>query len=79
MIKINILDFITELPDLNVKHLKGLTAFSIEELMLERINLANKIALTFKLKKKIPPTTPEYYKLCYVIGRGAFAKVCLGV
>ena len=41
--------------------------------------MANKIAYTFRVKKKIPPTTPEYYKLCYVIGRGAFAKVCLGV
>lgn len=46
---------------------------------MERASLANKIAYTFRVKKKIPPTTPEYYKVCYVIGRGAFAKVCLGV
>lgn len=68
-----------ELPELNLNHLKALTSISVEDFLQERQTLANKIAYTFRVKKKIPPTTPEYYKLCYVIGRGAFAKVCLGV
>jgi MAP/microtubule affinity-regulating kinase len=67
------------IPDLSITHLKGLSSQSPEEFLLERSKLANRIAYSFREKKKVPPTTPEYYKVCYVIGRGAFAKVCLGI
>ncbi|CAD8185793.1 unnamed protein product [Paramecium octaurelia] len=50
-----------------------------EDVMKERVILANRIANTIKVKKRIPTTTADYYKLCSVIGKGAFAKVCLGI
>ncbi|CAD8067555.1 unnamed protein product [Paramecium sonneborni] len=50
-----------------------------EDIIKERLILANRIAYTIKTKKRIPPSTPDFYKSCYVIGKGAFAKVYLGI
>jgi hypothetical protein len=47
-------DILLDLPDISFEHLKGMTAFSIEELTKERLTLARKIAFTFRHKKKIP-------------------------
>ncbi|CAD8152929.1 unnamed protein product [Paramecium octaurelia] len=64
-------DFMLQLPEIQFP--------TTEDIMKERIILANRIAYTTKTKKRIPITTPDFYKLCYVIGKGAFAKVCLGI
>lgn len=52
---------------------------SIEELKKERQKLIRKIAATFRVKNKAPSTSQEFYKLMHVIGKGAFAKVCVGI
>ncbi|CAD8057480.1 unnamed protein product [Paramecium primaurelia] len=64
-------ELVLQLPDIHFP--------TNEDIMKERIILANRIAYTIKTKKRIPPSTPDFYKLCYVIGKGAFAKVCLGI
>jgi hypothetical protein len=52
-----------DLPPISFEHLKNMTAFSVEELLNDRLLLAQKIAYTFKAKKKIPATTSEFYKV----------------
>ncbi|EAR85698.3 Serine/Threonine kinase domain protein (macronuclear) [Tetrahymena thermophila SB210] len=52
---------------------------NIEELKKERQKLIRKITSTFKVKNKALSTSQEYYKVLHVIGKGAFAKVCLAV
>lgn len=55
-----------DLPEISYNHLQGMIAFSIEELKSDRLALANKIAHTFRVKKKIPATTPEYYRVIHL-------------
>jgi hypothetical protein len=43
-----------DLPDICFDHLKGMTAFSLEELTKDRLSLSQKISYTFRSKKKIP-------------------------
>jgi MAP/microtubule affinity-regulating kinase len=52
---------------------------NLEELKLERAKLIQKIAYTFKKKSKAPSTTSEFYRILHVLGKGAFAKVCLAI
>lgn len=52
---------------------------NIEEIKKERLKLIKKISTTFKVKNKAPATSQEYYKILSMIGKGAFAKVYLGL
>ena len=48
-------DFLLQLPDI---------AFPApEDVKHERLILANRISHTIRTKKRIPPTTPEFYKV----------------
>ncbi|KAL4497270.1 hypothetical protein ABPG72_011205 [Tetrahymena utriculariae] len=62
----------------NLEQIFGVT-LNIEELKKERQKLIRKITSTFKVKNKALSTSQEYYKVLHVIGKGAFAKVCLAV
>lgn len=62
----------------NLEHIPGLN-INIEELRKERAKLIRKITSTFKVKNKALSTSQEYYKVLHVIGKGAFAKVCLAI
>ncbi|CAK75822.1 unnamed protein product (macronuclear) [Paramecium tetraurelia] len=67
-------DFMLQLPEIQFP--------TTEDIMKERIILANRIAYTTKTKKRIPITTPDFYKVSHLQpqqGKGAFAKVCLGI
>lgn len=56
-------NILLNLPEISYNHLQGMIAISVEELRSDRLALANKVASTFRIKKKIPATTPEYYKV----------------
>ena len=50
-------DFMLQLPEIHFP--------ATEDLMKERIILANRIAYTVKTKKRIPITTPDFYKVSH--------------
>lgn len=56
-------EMVMELPEVSYEHLKEMTGFTVQELERDRLALAQKVAYTFRVKRKIPGTTPEYYRV----------------
>lgn len=50
-----------------------------DDILSERENMIKAIKIFIKKRKRLPPTTLEYYKFVKLVGKGAFGKVTLGV
>ncbi|CAD8152802.1 unnamed protein product [Paramecium pentaurelia] len=61
-------DFMLQLPEIQFP--------TTEDIMKERIILANRIAYTVKTKKRIPITTPDFYKVALLCDRQR--SICKG-